>query len=65
MAQLTANLKSLRLAAIGSQIESHLRPAGENSRDYGDFLLNLTDLEVTARMGNGRKRRAPEKSSFS
>ena len=57
MAQLTANLKSLRLAAIGTQLESHLRQARENSQDYAEFLLNLTDLEITTRMENGRKRR--------
>ena len=57
MIQLTANLKSLRLAAIGSQLESHLRQARENSQDYAELLLNLTDLEVTTRMENGRKRR--------
>ncbi len=57
MAQLKANLKSLRLAAIGSQLESHLRQAKENSVDYAEFLLNLTDLEVATRLENGRKRR--------
>ena len=57
MAQLTANLKSLRLAAIGSQLDGHLRQARENSQDYAEFLLNLTDLEVSTRMENGCKRR--------
>jgi len=57
MVQVMANLKSLRLAAIGSQLESHLRQARENSQDYAEFLLNLTDLEVTTRMENGRQRR--------
>jgi DNA replication protein DnaC len=57
MAQLKANLKALRLAAIGSQLESQLRQAKENSQDYAEFLLNLTDLEIATRMENGRKRR--------
>jgi DNA replication protein DnaC len=57
MVQVMANLKSLRLAAIGSQLESHLRQARENSQDYAEFLLNLTDLEVATRMENGCKRR--------
>jgi DNA replication protein DnaC len=57
MVQLRANLKALRLAAIGSQLESHLRQAKENSLDYVEFLLNLTDLEIAARLENGRKRR--------
>jgi len=29
----------------------------ENSQDYGQFLLNLTEVEVATRMENGRKRR--------
>lgn len=57
MVQLTSNLKTLRLAAMGSQLESFLRQARENSQDYAEFLLNLSDLEVTTRMENGRKRR--------
>lgn len=57
LAQLTANLKTLRLAAVGSHLESHLRQARENSQDYAEFLLNLTDIEVATRMENGRKRR--------
>jgi len=57
MVQLKANLKALRLAAIGSQFESQLRQAKENSQDYAEFLLNLTDLEIATRMENGRKRR--------
>ena len=57
MVQLKANLKALRLAAIGAQLESQLRQAKENSQDYAEFLLNLTDLEIATRMENGRKRR--------
>jgi len=57
MVQLKANLKALRLAAVGAQLESQLRQAKENSQDYAEFLLNLTDLEIATRMENGRKRR--------
>jgi len=57
MAQLKANLRALRLAAIGAQLESQIRQAKEGSLDYTEFLLNLTDLEIATRMENGRKRR--------
>jgi DNA replication protein DnaC len=57
MVQLKANLKALRLAAIGAQLESQLRQSKEGSLDYAEFLLNLTDLEIATRMENGRKRR--------
>jgi len=57
MIQLKANLKALRLAAIGSQLESQLRQAKEVGQGYAEFLLNLTDLEIVTRMENGRKRR--------
>ena len=57
MTQLKANLKVLRLAAIGSQLESQLRQTKEAGQDYAEFLLNVTDLEIATRMENGRKRR--------
>lgn len=57
LVQLKANLKSLRLAAMGSELDSFIRQAKENSQDYAEFLLNMTDLEVSTRMENGRKRR--------
>ena len=56
-AQLLANLKFLKMAGIAAHLESHLRQAQENSQDYAQFLLNLTDVEVSVRMENGRKRR--------
>lgn len=55
--QLLANLKFLKLAAVTAHLEGHLRQARENSQDYGQFLLNLTEVEVATRMENGRKRR--------
>jgi DNA replication protein DnaC len=55
--QLLANMKFLKLSAMIAQLEVCLRQARENSEDYGEFLLNLTELEVTTRMENGRKRR--------
>lgn len=56
-ARLLENLKFLKLAAVTAHLESHVRQARENSQDYEEFLLNLTEVEVATRMENGRKRR--------
>jgi len=56
-AQLLANLKTLKLSAMIAQMAGCLRQARESSEDYEEFLLNLTEIEVAARMENGRKRR--------
>ena len=56
-AQLTANLKILKLSAVLGHLETQLRQARENKEDYAEFLMNLTELEVATRMENGRKRR--------
>jgi DNA replication protein DnaC len=56
-AQLIANLKILKLSAMLSNLEAQLRQAQESKEDYAEFLLNLSDLEVAARMENGCKRR--------
>ncbi len=56
-AQLLANLKFLKLAAIIANLEVCIRQAREAGLDPSEFLLNLTELEVSARMENGRKRR--------
>ena len=56
-AQLTANLKVLKLSAFLSHLEVQLRQARESKEDYADFLLALSELEVAARMENGCKRR--------
>ena len=56
-AQLTANLKILKLSAVFGHLETQLRQARENKEDYAEFLMNLTELEVATRMENGRKRR--------
>jgi DNA replication protein DnaC len=55
--QLIANLKALKLTAMTAHLEGVLRQARESSQDYGDFLLQLAELEVATRMENGRKRR--------
>lgn len=56
-AQLISNLKALKLSAMLSHLETQLRQARESKEDYAEFLLNLSELEVTTRMENGRKRR--------
>ena len=57
MAALLPNLRSLKLSAMASHLERHLRQAREDKEDYEEFLLNLTEVEVVTRMENGRKRR--------
>lgn len=58
--QLLDNLKLLKFSAILSQLEAQLRQARESREDYAEFLLALTELELNARMENGRKRRTRE-----
>jgi DNA replication protein DnaC len=55
--QLLANLKALKLSAMIAHLAGCLRQAQDSSEGYEDFLLNLTEIEVAARMENGRKRR--------
>ncbi len=55
--QLMENLKHLKLAAITGGLEPSLRHAVESGMDFSEFLLHVTDMEVTSRMENGRKRR--------
>jgi DNA replication protein DnaC len=59
-AQLLSNLKFLKLSAMLAQLEVCVRQAGESNSGYGEFFLHLTELEVAARMENGRKRRIKE-----
>jgi DNA replication protein DnaC len=59
-AQLLANLKFLKLAAVIANLEACIRQAREAGLDPSEFLLNITELEVAARMENGRKRRIRE-----
>lgn len=57
---LIENLKTLKLSAITTNLESHLRQARQDKLDYDEFLLNLTEVEVHVRLENGRKRRLRE-----
>lgn len=59
-AQLLSNLKFLKLSAMLAELEACLRQARESSSGYEEFFLHLTELEVAARMENGRKRRVKE-----
>ena len=59
-AQLLSNLKFLKLSAMLAQLEVCIRQARESNMGYGEFFLDLTEIEVAARMENGRKRRIQE-----
>jgi DNA replication protein DnaC len=59
-AQLLSNLKFLKLSAMLAELEVCIRQARESNTGYGEFFLHLTELEVAARMENGRKRRIKE-----
>lgn len=57
---LTENLKALNLSHMLRQLEPQLRQAREQSLDYGDFLLSLTEIEMQGRAENRLKRRLRE-----
>ena len=59
-ALLIENLKALKLSAMTTNLDSHLRQARQDKLDYDEFLLNLTEIEVQVRLENGRKRRLRE-----
>ena len=59
-AQLLSNLKFLKLSAMLAELEVCIRQARESNTGYDEFFLHLTELEVAARMENGRKRRIKE-----
>jgi DNA replication protein DnaC len=47
-----ANLKQLRLPAMHAEFEKLAREAASGSQSYEEYLLHLTELEVTARAAN-------------
>ena len=49
---LKANLKQLRLPAIGAEFEKLAREASAANEGYEQYLLRLTELEVAARASN-------------
>jgi len=59
-ALLIENLKALKLSAMITNLDGHLRQARQDKLDYDEFLLNLTEIEVQVRLENGRKRRLRE-----
>ena len=57
---LAQNLKALKLSTMVRNLDSHLRQARENSMDYDEFLLGLTEIELQVRAENRFKRRMRE-----
>jgi len=57
---LLQNLKALNLPTMVRNLDSHLRQARENSVDYSEFLLSLTEVELQVRSDNRFKRRMRE-----
>ena len=57
---LLQNLKALNLPTMVRNLDSHLRQARENSVDYSEFLLGLTEVELQVRSDNRFKRRMRE-----
>ena len=49
---LRANLKQLKLPAMGAEFEKLAREAAEANEGYEQYLLRLTELEVAARASN-------------
>jgi len=49
---LKANLKNLRLPAMHAEFEALAREAANANENYEQYLLRLTELEVTARASN-------------
>ena len=49
---LRANLKQLRLPAMGAEFEKLAREAAEANEGYEQYLLRLTELEIAARASN-------------
>lgn len=49
---LKTNLKLLRLPTIGAEFEKLSREAAEDNRSYAQYLLQLTELELSTRQAN-------------
>ena len=57
---LKENLKNLKLANMFRHLESQIRQATADGLAYGDFLLELTEIELRIRSENRDKRRIRE-----
>ena len=51
-ALLKSNLKQLRLPTMLAEFEKLAREAADANQDYLEFLLRLTELELTSRSAN-------------
>ncbi|MCA9199074.1 MAG: IS21-like element helper ATPase IstB [Pirellulaceae bacterium] len=56
-ALLKTNLKQLRLPTMLAEFEKLAREAAETNQDYLEFLLRLTELELTSRSANALENR--------
>lgn len=54
------NLKTLKLSTMANALEAHLRQAKEGHQEYDEFLLALTEAELTVRTEYRLKRRLRE-----
>lgn len=54
------NLKALNLTNMARHLEQQVRQARDGGIDYGQFLLELTELELHIRSENSEKRRLKE-----
>ena len=54
---LKTNLKQLRLPSMLAEFEKLAREAAEANEDFCQYLLRLTELELTARQSNALKAR--------
>lgn len=54
---LKSNLKQLRLPTIGREFEKLAREASSSNQTFEQYLLRLTELEVTARQSNALQAR--------
>jgi DNA replication protein DnaC len=59
-AVLMSNLKTLKLATMFKHLEKVVHQTKETKLSYEEFLLNLTELEVSVRKENGRHKRIKE-----
>ncbi|MFZ1729855.1 MAG: IS21-like element helper ATPase IstB [Bacteroidota bacterium] len=60
LALLQAQLRELNLTNMARHIETHLRQAREGGSDYGQFLMELTEMELRTRADNREQRRIKE-----
>ena len=62
MLLLKSNLRQLRLPTIGREFEKLAREASSSNQTFEQYLLRLTELEVTARQSNALQTRIKQAS---